>query len=135
MKSLVFLDSGIFIAFLNRRDQWHTQAHTLFNQDKPRWATSLLVVSETYSWFLHRMGEEAARKFKQLLKKLEKLKLYEISSQHHVSVTKMLDQFHGSKLSYVDASSLCFLKQHKIKQVWSTDHHLGLTGIPVLPRK
>ena len=33
-----------------------------------------------------------------------------------------------------DASSLVFIEQLGIDTVWSTDHHLGLTGAEVLPR-
>lgn len=134
MNGEVFLDSGIFIAFLNRRDRWHPQAVALFSQPRPRWQTSILVVSETYSWFLHRMGEESARSFRLLLQNLNGLKFHEPTTEHHQAVLLMLDRFHGAKLTYVDASSLCFLESCKIKMVWSTDHHLGLTAAEVLPR-
>ena len=46
----------------------------------------------------------------------------------------MLDRLRGSKLTYVDASSLCFMERHKIKTAWATDRHLGLTGASVMPR-
>jgi predicted nucleic acid-binding protein len=134
VREKVFLDSGIFIAFINRRDQWHSEASLLFRQDSTHWSTSFLVVSETYSWFLHRMGEEIARNFHILLQNMTGLKLLEISHTHHDQVLSMLRRFRGSKLSYVDASSLCFIDTHKIHCVWSTDHHLGLTGAQVLPR-
>ena len=135
MTNAVFLDSGIFIAFLNRRDQWHPQAVMLFDHRPSRWHTSFLVVSETYSWFLHRMGEEAARHFNEFLNSLEKLELLEITAGHHQAVLKMLDRFHGSKLTYVDASSLYFIDHHKISKIWSTDYHLSLMGAEVLPRR
>lgn len=134
MTGAVYLDSGIFIAFINRRDRWHRQAVALFDGPKPRWSTSFLVISETYSWFLHRMGEEAARSFLLLVANLDGLKTFEATAEHHQQVAKTLDRFHGAKLTYVDASSLCFLEQQKIGHVWSTDHHLGLTGAEVLPR-
>ncbi len=130
----VFLDSGIFIAFLNRRDAHHAQAATLFGGRKPRWRTSYLVVSETYSWLLHRHGEEAARSFRMLLANLDGLRLFAATDEHHRQVVAMLDRLRGAKLTYVDASSLSFLERHKIKKVWSTDHHLALTGAEVLPR-
>jgi predicted nucleic acid-binding protein len=130
----VFLDTGIFVAFLNRRDQWHEQAVALFGGTKPRWCTSFLVVSEGYSWLLYRMGEEAARTYGRLLDNLDGLRVFEATSEHHQNVVKMLDRFRGAKLSYVDASSLCLLEQHRIVRVWSTDHHLGLTGAEILPR-
>lgn len=134
MSETVFLDSGIFIALLNQRDQWHKQAAALFSLARPRWCTSYLVVAETYSWFLHRFGEEAARSFRRFLDTLSALKIYEATSEHDKQVVKMLNRLHGAKVSYVDASSLCFLERHKIKKVWSTDYHLSLTGAEVSPR-
>jgi predicted nucleic acid-binding protein len=130
----VFLDSGIFIAFLNARDQWHEQAAALFGMSKPRWSTSYLVVSESYSWFLHRYGEEAARTLSQFIDNLDGLRIFDANRDHHRKVGGMLARLRGSKLTYVDASSLCFMEQHKIRKAWSTDHHLGLTGGQVFPR-
>ena len=130
----VFLDSGIFVAFLNRRDRWHPQARALFDGPKPKWSTSLLVISESYSWFLYRMGEESARNLRLLVDTLAGLRVFEATGEHHKETTKLLDRFHGSKLTYVDASSLALIERHKIACVWSTDYHLGLTGREVLPR-
>jgi predicted nucleic acid-binding protein len=129
-----FLDSGIFIALMSRRDRWHSEAAVLFGGPTPQWSTSMLVISETYSWFLHRMGEEQARSFRQLIDSLKGLRVLDATHAHHAAVTRMLERFRGSKLSYTDASSLVHLEQRKIKVVWSTDHHLGLTGARVLPR-
>ena len=134
MSAGVFLDTGIFVAILNGRDQWHDQAVALFDHAKPKWFCSYLVVSEAYSWFLHRMGEEPARTFRQFLGNLDGLRVLEATREHHARVLRMLDKFRGAKLTYVDASSLCFMEQQKIRRVWSTDHHLGLTGAEVLPR-
>jgi predicted nucleic acid-binding protein len=134
MSSAVFLDSGIFIAFLNRRDRWHVQAKALFDGSKPRWSTSMLVISEAYSWFLHRMGEEQARGFRLLTQSLVGLRILDAAAAHDQDVGRVLDRFRGAKLTYVDASSLHFLEKHKIRRVWSTDYHLGLTGAEVLPR-
>lgn len=134
MTASVFLDSGIFIAFLNKRDHWHTQALALFGRNRPRWCTSYLVVAETYSWFLHRHGESAARSFRLFIANLSGLKIHEATQQHHTEVLKMLDRLRGAKLTYVDASSLCLIERHGIGTVWSTDHHLSLTGVRLLPR-
>ena len=134
MTASVFLDSGIFIAFMSRRDRWHSAARVLFGEPRPRWATSLLVVSETYSWFLHRAGEEPARNFLQLVRSLAGLRMFEITRNLHQDVCRMLERYRGCKLTYVDASSLVLLEENKIRRAWSTDHHLALTGAEVLPR-
>lgn len=134
MTTRVFLDSGIFIAFLERRDQWHEQAVALFDQTKVRLVTSLLVVSETYSWFLHRHGEEQARTFGALVDGIAGLRLLDIDAEVHRGALRRLDRFRGSKLTYVDAASLHLMGSLKIVIVWSTDYHLGLEGAQVLPR-
>ena len=56
-----------------------------------------------------------------------------VYAHHEEKVRKVLGRLRGSKLTYVDASSLAFLDQAKIRRVWSTDHHLGLTGAEVFP--
>ena len=130
----VYLDTGIFIAALNRRDQYHEQARVLFGGRRPEWCTSFLVWSEAYSWFLHRHGEEAARSFMIFADNLTALTMFEVDTAHHKEVCRMLNRMRGARLTYVDASSLVFLEGHGIDTVWSTDHHLGLTGAEVLPR-
>lgn len=133
MSDQVFLDSGIFIAFLNKSDRWHRAARDLFGGPTPRWSTSYLVASETYSWFLHRHGEADARSFRLLIDRLDAVRIFEATTDHHSEVVKMLDRLRGAKLTYVDASSLCLLARHKIQTVWSTDHHLAVTGARVVP--
>ncbi|HEX4077311.1 MAG TPA: PIN domain-containing protein [Rhizomicrobium sp.] len=134
MSETVFLDSGIFIAALVRRDGFHAQAVELFGRPATRWVTSVLVVSESYSWFLHRHGEESARKLRGFLAALTGLRLVGFTADDHQRALSTLDRFRGAKLTYVDAASLVLLEQRKIRTVWSTDHHLSLTGAEILPR-
>jgi predicted nucleic acid-binding protein len=134
VSTAAFLDSGIFIALMSRKDRWHERASALFSGPTPRWSTSVLVIAETYSWFLHRMGEEQARTFRELIGNLKDLRILDATVAHHADVIKVLERFRGTKLTYVDASSLVHLEQRKISIVWSTDHHLGLSGAHVLPR-
>lgn len=134
MSDAAFLDSGIFIAALNRRDRLHAQAVELFGRAGTRWVTSLLVISESYSWFLHRHGEEAARSLRAFVSALTGLTILPATLDDHERTLRVLDRFRGAKLTYVDAASLCWIEQRRIKTVWSTDHHLGLTGAEILPR-
>ena len=82
----VFLDSGIFIAFLDRSDRFHAAAVELFSNPPRRCHTSLAVVSETYGWFLHRLGEEAARTFRLALADFRWLTLQALDAAHHAAV-------------------------------------------------
>jgi predicted nucleic acid-binding protein len=134
MSSPVYLDSGVFIALMSRKDRWHAQAVDQFIGATPRWHSSVLVLSESYGWFLHRMGEEQARAFRSLMDNLKGLKILDATAAHHSDVVRMLDRFRATKLTFVDASSLVHMEQKKIRRVWSTDDHLGLSGAEVLPR-
>jgi predicted nucleic acid-binding protein len=129
----VFLDSGIFIAFLDRSDRHHPAALRLFADPPRRWYTSLAIVSETYGWFLHRLGEDAARTFRLALGELPRLRLLPLTQEHHGAVLQKLEQLRGHKLTYVDASSLVFLGALGIRDVWGTDRDLALEGARVIP--
>ena len=129
----VFLDSGIFVAFLDRSDRHHPAALRLFSDPPRRWYTSLAVVSETYGWFLHRLGEDAARTFRLALAELPRLRLLSLTPEHHAAVGRKLERLRGHKLTYVDASSLVFLSALRILEVWGTDRDLALEGARVVP--
>ncbi len=133
MKGEVFIDSGAFIAFLVRRDRLHEAAVRLFATPPRRWSTSVLVVAETYGWFVHRLGEEAARIFRDLLRELPGLEILDTDEAHRAAVSRKLDRLRGVKLTYVDASSLVFIERRKLATVWSTDRHLAVEGSTVLP--
>ena len=129
----VFLDSGIFIAFLDRSDAYHAAAVDLFAAPPRRCFSSLAVVSETYGWFLHRLGEEAARTFRLALADFTWLALEAVDAQHHAAVLRKLELLRGHKLTYVDASSLVFLARLRIRQVWGTDRDLSIESATVVP--
>jgi len=129
----VFIDSGALIAFLIKRDRHHPAMQQLFSRPPRRWATSVLVVAETYGWFLHRLGEEAARLFRGFLDSLSDLEILDPDAAHRRAVWRKLDQLRGVKLTYVDASSLVWIEQREIATVWATDHHLGIEGATLLP--
>jgi predicted nucleic acid-binding protein len=129
----VFLDTGIFIAFLDRADRYHAEAVRLFANPPRRWHSSLAVVSETYGWFLHRLGEDAARTFRLALGELPRLELLTVDVAVHDAVVRKLERRRGRKLTYVDASSLVFLERLRIGEVWGTDRDLSLEGARVVP--
>jgi hypothetical protein len=93
----------------------------------------MLVLSETYSWFLHKLDEESAREFLAFTEAFEGLTVLDVPSAIRRDARRVLDRFRGSKLTYVDAVSLAFIEKHRIKQVWGTDNDLTFTGATLLP--
>lgn len=128
-----FLDTGIFIAFLDRSDRYHAAAARLFARPPRRWYSSLAVVAETYGWFLHRLGEEAARTFRLALEDFPRLELLALDGPVHDAIGSKLERLRGHKLTYVDASSLVLMERLRIREVWGTDRDLALEGARVVP--
>jgi hypothetical protein len=87
---------------------------------------------QTYAWFLS-ASEHEARLFRLALRELPALTLLPLDLAHHSAVERKLEKLRGQKLTYVDASSLVFLAQHRIRAVWGTDQHLGIEGARVIP--
>lgn len=133
MRSEAFIDSGAFVAFLDRSDTQHPEAVALFGRPPARLTTSILVVSESYGWFLHKLGEPAGRKFRQLLNDLPSLRILGADEKHHGAVNRKLETLRGRKLTFVDASSLVLLDENRISTVWGTDYDLALEGATVRP--
>jgi predicted nucleic acid-binding protein len=131
----VFLDSGVFVAFLDRSDRYHPEATRLFAVPPRRWCTSLAVVAETYGWFLHRLGEDAARTFRLLLADLDSLEILVIDRGVNKATNGKLERLRGHKLTYVDASSLVLLERYHVGDVWGTDRDLALEGARIVPIK
>ncbi len=129
----VFLDTGAFVAWLVAADHQHAPASELFSTIKQPLVTSMAVVAESYSLFLHRFGEDAARTFRSALVALPGLTVLPLEQRHLTAVWKKLDQLRGLKLTWVDASSLVVLQERKIVTVWSTDSDLGFEGALVVP--
>jgi predicted nucleic acid-binding protein len=129
----VFLDSGIFIAFLDRSDRYHAEAVQLFDDPPRRWYSSLAVVAETYGWFLHRLGEDAARTFRLALADFSGVELIPIDRPLHEAILHKLERLRGHRLTYVDAGSLVLLDRLRVREVWGTDRDLGLEGARVVP--
>jgi predicted nucleic acid-binding protein len=105
----------------------------MFSDPPARWFTSLAVIAEAYGWFLHRLGENAARTFRLTLARLPRLVLLPLDAAHHQSVSRKLERLRGRRLTYVDASSLVFLQEHGIREVWGTDRDLSFEGARVIP--
>ena len=133
MTGAVFIDSGAFIAFLDRSDRQHAAVAALFSRKPRRWSTSTPVIAETYGWFLHRLGEDSARRFRLFIDDLPGLQRLGAGAEHCSAVGSKLDALRGCKLTWVDASSLVWLQRKKIGSVWGTDHHLSIEGAPVFP--
>ncbi|MSO20829.1 MAG: PIN domain-containing protein [Acidobacteria bacterium] len=131
IKTEVYVDTSALIAFLDRSDSHHPLFHRLF-ADPPAMVTSTLVIAEGHGWFLRRYDRTRALQFLAMVEDFKLLHPIAVGSAEHAGGVKMLRRFADQNLTLADAVGLYIMKERRISICWSTDRHLGLTGVPLI---
>lgn len=126
-----YVDTSALIAFLDRSDSYHVLFRRLF-AEPPDLVTTTLVAAEGHGWFLKRYDRTRALQFLSLLEDLKPLRLVAVGPDEHAGGVRMLRKFSDQDLSLTDAVGLHLMKARHITQCWSTDFHLGLTGVSLV---
>ncbi|NKC12494.1 MAG: PIN domain-containing protein [Gammaproteobacteria bacterium] len=126
-----YVDTSALIAFADRSDSYHPLFRRLFS-DPPALITSMLVIVEGHGWFLRRFDAGRALQFLALVEAMTPLTVCSFGTQEIVSATLVLRRFADQALTLADATGLQMMDEHRINSCWSTDFHLGLTGVPLV---
>lgn len=126
-----YVDTSALIAFADRSDTHHPLFRRAF-ADPPRLVTTLLVVAEGHGWFLKRFDPSRALQFIALIESLAPMRISPAGPPEQKSAIQYLRRFPDQPLSLTDALGLHVMNSRKIRICWSTDRHLGLTGVPLL---
>lgn len=130
-KTEAYVDTSAFIAFIDRSDSHHELFRSLF-AEPPRLVTTTLVIAEGHGWFLKRYDRVRALQFLSLIEDLQPLDLISVGGTEHAAGVRLLRKFSDQDLTLTDAVGLHVLEARRIDVCWSTDFHLGLTGIPLV---
>lgn len=130
-KTRAYVDTSALIAFLDVSDSWHSLFRGLF-ADPPELITSSLVIAEGHGWFLKRYDRVRALQFIAFIEDLTVLKTASVGQKEVQASTAILRKYPDQDLTQVDATGLYLMQLNKINSCWSTDFHLGLTGVPLV---
>lgn len=125
-----YVDTSALIAFADRSDSHHPLFRRLF-ADPPPLTTTSLVVAEGHAWFLKRYDRTKALQFLAMLELLGGLAILGVGPRELTAATRVLRRFADQDLTLVDAVGLAVMRTRRTRQCWSTDFHLGLTGVPL----
>lgn len=123
-----YLDTSAFIAFLDRSDSYHLTFKRLF-ASPPKLVTSTLAIAEGHGWFLRRYDRYRANEFLAFIEALPALAVQGFDVIELSKVRGILSRFADQDLTLADAHGLAIMKDHRCGVCWSTDRHLGLTGV------
>jgi len=128
LKAEAYVDTSAFIAFLDRSDSHHALYRRLFSHP-PRLVTSGLVIAEGHGWFLRRYDFNRAIQFLNFLGELPALTIEPFGPDAIDPARRLLQKFSDQPLTLADTHGLMVMNQRRIRNCWSTDRHLGLTGV------
>lgn len=124
----IYIDTGAFIALLDETDTYHKEATAFYRSLTNGNAifTSLLIISETYTWLRYHSGYAKANRFIEIVDKLTStggLRLVVPDSSIISKSHAVLQEFHDQDLSYADALSFVLLELYDIHHVFGFDSH------------
>jgi len=125
-----YVDTSALIAFADRSDSHHGLFRRLFS-DPPQLYTTTLVVAEGHAWFLRRYDRLRALQFLTLFELMKPLRVLGSSPRDQAGGIEVLRRFSDQDLTMCDAVGLHLMSVRGTRECWSTDFHLGLTGVPL----
>lgn len=135
---MAFLDSGFFIAWAVRKDEYHDssqQALVSFKTNKTRLYTSNYVLQETITRIIYKAGFATAKLFIDRVSELETAGLITviwIDRLLHQESLKILQKYRDHPFSFVDVSIIAVVKRLKLERIYTTDSLLRQTGLNVI---
>ena len=132
---MIFVDSGAWIALLDRRDQHHDDAIIIYatlKQQNTRFLTTDYVIDETATWLRYRVNYLVAVEFLDLIESSEgagDLTVTAIDSILFQEAERLFRQYDTAELSFTDCTSFIVCRSHNISEAFAFDQHFPMMGI------
>ena len=130
-KTEAYVDTSALMAFADGSDTFHALFRRLFS-DPPNLITTTLVVAEGHGWFLRRFDSSRALQFLAMVESMRPLRVLGVSAREQDAGAELLRKYSDQALTMADAVGLHVMEKRQIKTCWSTDFHLGLTGVQLV---
>jgi predicted nucleic acid-binding protein len=125
-----YVDTSALIAFADGSDSYHSLFRRLFSEPPPLFTTPL-VVAEGHGWFLKRYDRYRGMQFLAMVEAMP-LQMVSVGAAEQQAATALLRRFSDQALTLVDAMGLHVMQAKRAGACWSTDVHLGVTGVPLV---
>jgi predicted nucleic acid-binding protein len=132
---MIFVDTGAWIAILNRRDQHHQEAATIYNklqQQQVRLLTTDYIIDETITRLRYDTNHSLAVMFLDRIEFLVEtgvLTIVQIDRDLFGEAKGLFRQYDSARLSFTDCTSFVVCKENNIAEAFAFDQHFPLMGI------
>ena len=137
---MIFIDSSAWIALLNRRDQYHSDAAATFNDlvhQNARFLTTDYVIDETATRLRSIANHSIAIMFLNQINNAKEtgiLTVVAIDRDLFQESERLFRQYDSAPLSFTDCTSFMVCQRHKISKAFAFDRHFNLMGIILVGR-
>ena len=132
---MIFVDSGAWIALLDRGDQYHSDAVAIYNdlmQQNTQLLTTDYVIDETATRLRYKVNHSIAVQFLNLIensKATGRLTVTEIDSALFQEAEQLFRQYDTARLSFTDCTSFAVCRRRNISETFAFDQHFPMMGI------
>ena len=131
----VFMDSAGFLALWDAGDEHHAAAARLQQElsgKRHRFVTSEYVVDETTTLLLIRHSHAAAADFLDTIERSEALRLEWIGPERFHTAAGLFRRHADKEWSFTDCVSFTLMRELRIRDAFTTDHHFRQAGFAPL---
>ena len=133
-KSEAYVDTSALIALCDRSDTYHALFRRLFSAP-PALITTALVIGEGHAWFVRRFDATRGLRFLAMIDSMKPLRTVTVGRREQNAGIALVRRFPDQRMTLADGVGLHVMQARKIRSCWSTDRHLGLTGVPLVIHK
>jgi predicted nucleic acid-binding protein len=135
----IFVDTWAWYALADTADTDHIIAQLTNEQllaDNYTFITTNFVLDETITLLRYNLHHTATVRFYETLQQLIKAELVEyirINESYEMDAWEIFKQYSDQKFSYTDCTSFAVMRDLKLSQVFTADHHFATLGFILAP--
>lgn len=136
MAAELFVDTSAWFALANRRKGEHANVEPAFRDRLfrgVRIVTTNLVVAETHALLLHRTSYRAALTFVTEVVVAPTLVVSSTPELEERARRDWLVRYSDQSFSFTDAVSFAVMRERKIREALTLDHHFATAGFQMVP--
>jgi len=134
----VLMDSAGFLALWDASDEYHMSAVRVQRElarKRRRFLTTDYLVDETVTLLIVRHSHSAATDFLDTIERSEALQLEWIGPERFQAAVALFRKHSDKEWSFTDCVSFVIMRELRIRDAFSTDHHFKQAGfVPLLKR-
>jgi uncharacterized protein len=127
----IFIDTGAWLALVDRSDQFHTDATDIYRtvlKQPGKLVTTNLIIAETYNLIHRHVGYTQAIKFLESLRKTSRLIKVYANEVLDTEAEETLRNYKDQDFSLTDAISFAVMHERGITEAFTFDHHFQIAG-------